>query len=472
MFEAEISQLERNKLAEVLDTGEFMSHKATRGTETPDGPLTFDYLKSLVEAYLPNTSTALKLLLAVATSGIRKNRAMLWLIFVGSPSSGKTELLRLIKKTPHVISLDSLTQNSFISGERETNKQKVYDLLPKLDGKCLVIKDWTVIFSHDERVTKKIIGDMVGIYDKSLEKVSSQRGVISYDVEFSHLGAITPATLNKHHNYLNMIGPRFLLYTIPSLNEIDEDKSFKAIFDSENRKELEKKISAAIFDYLVFLNELDIAQIKPLSGQIQEYLKVASRVMARGRGIVILQSSTFKNEEGEQISYYEPLDVQIEQPFRAVQQLITLSEYLALVEDKIEVGEAEIEIIKEIVLSSMPADRSQALRAIKGSENGEITVKQLSEQVDKSIKTGRRLLEELVSAGLVEKIKGSGNIASSYKLVSKFKDFILLTPQEFMSQKEDRGTETPHTIDQLSRSDQLDVSKAIIGEGTRWEDEK
>jgi hypothetical protein len=435
MDKDELKQLEKQKLTEEFGIGQTRTSAPIlhSGTETPTGTLTFNDLSSLVEQYLPNTATALKLLLAVATSGVRKNRGMLWLMFVGSPSSGKTELLRLIKSVPMVTSLDTLTQNSFISGERETSKQKVYDLLPKLDGKCLVIKDWTVIFSHDERMTKKIIGDLVGIYDKSLAKSSSQRGVITYESEFSHLGAITPATLNKHHNYLNMIGPRFLFYTIPSLNQEDEDKSFDAIFSNADRKELERRVSAAVFDYLVFLNEFDLNQIEPLSKEVQNYLKTASRFMAKGRGIVIIQQTSFKNEGGEEITYYEPLEVQIEQPFRAVQQLMTLSEYLALVVGKSRVNEEELEVIKEIVISSMPADRSQALRALKASENGEITAKQLSEGVDVSTKTARRLLEELTNLGVVEKVKGSGQIAASYKIADSFRDFVLLTPREFLS---------------------------------------
>lgn len=431
----ELKQLEKQKLSEEFGIGQIKTSAPIlhSGTETPTGTLTFNDLSSLVEQFLPNTTTALKLLLAVATSGVRKNKAMLWLLFVGSPSSGKTELLRLIKDVPMVVSLDTLTQNSFISGERETSKQKVYDLLPKLDQKCLAIKDWTVIFSHDERMTKKIIGDLVGIYDRSLAKSSSQRGIVTYESEFSHLGAITPATLNKHHNYLNMIGPRFLFYTIPNLNREAENKSFDAIFSNIDRKELEKRVSAAVFDYLVFLNEFDLNQIEPLSINVQNYLKVASRFMAKGRGIVIIQQTSFKNDEGEDVAYYEPLEVQVEQPFRAVQQLMTLVGYLALVVGKSRVDEEELEIIKEIVISSMPADRSQALRALKTVENGEITAKQLSDGADVSTKTARRLLEELTNLEVVEKVKGSGQIAASYKIAKEFKDFVLLTPREFLS---------------------------------------
>lgn len=458
-----IDQIEKQRITEEIGGKEKITSTLFIGTETPDGPLSFDILANEVEKFLPNTKTALKLLLAVATSGIRKNRVMLWLLFVGFPSSGKTELLRLIRKVPTIIGIDSLTLNSFISGERETQKQRVYDLLPRLDGKCLTIKDWTVIFSHDERMTKKIIGDMVGAYDKSLEKSSSQRGIISYESEFSHLGAITPATLNKHHNYLNMIGPRFLFYTIPNLDQAQEDKSFKAIFAKEDRKAQEDKVSVMLFDYLTFLNEQDITQIEPPSKETQEYLKTAARFLARGRGIVVIHQSTFKNEEGADVTYYEPSEIQIEQPFRAVQQLLTLAEYLALVEGKKEITEQELEIIKEVTLSSMPADRAQALKALRESENGEITAKQLSDGLDKSIKTSRRLLDELNHLGVVEKVKGSGQTASSYKVKGEFESFVLHTPREFMSHNY-RGTEKTDT----TSDEQLALGKSVFGEGTKW----
>jgi len=167
--------------------------------------------------------------------------------------------------------------------------------------------------------------------------------------------------------------------------------------------------------------------------------------MANCRGIVILQSASFKSEEGEDIKYYEVLDVQIEEPWRAVQQLINLAKYLAFVVGKDEVGVSELAIIKDVVLSSMPADRSQALRIVK-DQGGNITAKGLTEFSDKSVKTSRRLLDELVALKVLEKVKGSGTVASDYKIFTHFQDFLLLDPTEFMSHK-DRGTETPQGVE-------------------------
>ncbi len=404
-----------------------------RKTETPQGVQTFDQIASKIEEYLPNTKDTLKIMLAVATSGTRKNRVMLWLLLVGAPSSGKTDLVKLIKNNKDVMALDNLTLNSFITGERSTEKEKTYDLLPLLNGKCLVIKDWTSLFSLDEKATKKIIGDWVNSYDKSLSKFSSRRGNITYESEFSHVGCITPATLNKHTTYLNMIGPRFMHFIIPDLTTDQENESFDAIFSNTDRSIKEKESGEIVSSYLDYLNQRDITSIKELSKGVKRFLKVASRFMAKARGIVLIQSASFKDDQGKDITYYEATDTQIEHPFRAVQQLIDLSKYLALVGNKEEVGAEELKLIREIVLSSMPADRANALKVLRTSENQEITTKELSDDSGKSFKTSGRLLEELSALGILKKNKGGGQIANSYQIENLFKEFLTADTGDFLS---------------------------------------
>ncbi len=424
--------------------------KSNRGTETPDGtsqplisePLLYKDVENKIKQFLPNSQTALKLVLAVAASCNFQSQVMLWLLFVGVPSSGKTDLVRLIKDADATYYLDNLTQNAFVSGERSSKSNKVYDLLPLIDKKCLIIKDWTSIFSLDEKMTKKLLGDLVGIYDKEFTKFSSRRGNISYSSAFSQLGCITPATLNRHTQYMNMVGPRFLCYTMPPTSFDDEIISYEIIFSNKDRSLIEKEARLYASSYLNQLTQRAF-DIKPLSQEVKDYLRLAAELMADCRGIVLLQSASFKNEEGEDVKYYEVLDVQIEAPWRAIQQLIALSKYLAFVVGKDEVGIEELAIIKEVVISSMPADRSQALRTIKEHE-GTITAKELADLSEKSTKTSRRLLDELVALKALEKIKGSGIIATDYKVTDQFRDFILLYPAEFMSRNQTSasGTET------------------------------
>ena len=363
--------------------------------------LGYQEVENKVLALLPNAQIGLKLVLAVGVSCQFNNPLMLWMLFVGVPSSGKTDLVRLMKDAQSAFYLDNLTQNAFISGERATKSQKVYDLLPLIDKKCLIIKDWTSIFSLDEKMTKKLLGDLVGIYDKEFTKFSSRRGNISYKSAFSQLGCITPATLNRHTQYMNMVGARFLCYSMPISTSGDAEKSYKSIFTNTDRSLIEKEARLYVSSYFNQIIQKPF-NIKPLSKSAQAYLRIAAELMSNCRGIVLLQSATFKNEEGEEIKYYEVSDVQIEEPWRAVQQIILLAQHLAFVVGKDEVTIEELSIIKEVVISSMPADRSQALRTIK-EQSGTITAKQLSDFSDRSIKTSRRLLDELTALKVLEK---------------------------------------------------------------------
>ncbi|OGK19952.1 hypothetical protein A3C23_04600 [Candidatus Roizmanbacteria bacterium RIFCSPHIGHO2_02_FULL_37_13b] len=450
-----LAEHELRNIFESIRLKELQNENIASETETPPeekkqlltSRVNYPEVEEKVLRFLPNSQVALKIILAVSLSCNFKNSIMLWLLLVGVPSSGKTDLVRLIKDADCTYYLDNLTQNAFISGERASRSNKVYDLLPLLNKKCLVIKDWTAIFSLDEKMTKKLLGDLVGIYDREFTKFSSRRGNVSYKSAFAQLGCITPSTLNKHTQYMNMVGPRFLCYTLPPTPFHDVESNFNLIFANADRSILEKEARLYVSSYLNQLTQQSVS-IKSFKKEVQAYLRTAAILMSNCRGIVILQSATFKNEDGEDVKYFETLDVQTEEPWRAIQQLIELSKYLAIVVGKDEVGVEELEIIKEVVISSMPADRSQALRAIKNSE-GNITAKQLSDYSEKSAKTGRRLLDELCALKVLDKTRGEGSIAADYKLKVEFKDFVLLDPAEYMSAYS-RGTETPPHIEKVN----------------------
>lgn len=413
-------------------------------------------LENKIAIFLPGLEKALKIALAVAISAHFKPHVMLWLLFVDVPSSGKTDIVRLIKESEITHYLDKLTTNAFISGERATKTNKVYDLLPLLDGKCFIVKDWTSIFSADEKTTKALLGDLVNIYDREFVKHSSARGTIRHESYFSHLGCITPATLNKHTQYLNLVGARFLFYKLPELSKKDEELSKKRIFAGENRTEIERLVQQQVASFLQDLLKQPW-NIKPLTQVVQTFLDIGSNLIAHCRGIVYFEANTFNDEQGKTIKYYEPADVQIEKQWRALHQLKALIECLVFTTGKEEVDIEELEVIKEIVISSMPADRSQALRVIKES-GGTITAKELSEQSEKAVKTSRRLLDELTALKVLEKIKGTGVIASDYRIVDQFKNFICLSPSDFLSSYSS-GTETPPSTPSTSDGTQPELDE-------------
>jgi chromosomal replication initiation ATPase DnaA len=96
-----------------------MSNQNASETENPQGvaqlsltndELTYKQVEEKVLEFLPGYQTGLKLVLAVAVSSQFENPHMLWLLLVGAPSSGKTDLVRLIKGSDLAFYLDNLTQ--------------------------------------------------------------------------------------------------------------------------------------------------------------------------------------------------------------------------------------------------------------------------------------------------------------------------------------------------------------------------
>jgi len=223
---------------------------------------------------------------------------------------------------------------------------------------------------------------------------------------------------------------------VPELTTEQEDSSFKAVFNSSDDDRLlkEKVAGQAVNEYFTYLNSKELI-IGPLTNDQQEFLKTASKFMPRARGIVIIQTCSFTNDENQLCTYYEPLDIQVEQPWRGLQQLIILSKYLAFVAGKSVITDSEMRIIKDVVLSSMPADRARAIQVMLHSDNQQITAKQLSDGSDRSVKTARRQLEELAMLKIVKKTEGTGQMANLYAITDEFKDWFNVYTGEFVSYK-------------------------------------
>ncbi len=432
--------------------------------------LTFEEVVVVVEKFIPNSTTALKLVLAVGLSAHTSIAVMLWLVIVSPPSSGKSDLVRLIKHAPSTYSLDTFTQNSFISGERVRGNEKVYDLLNELDKKVLIIKDWTPLFSMDEKATRKIIGDLVGIYDKEFSKFSGSRGLISTKSIFSHLGAITPATLSKHTQYLNTVGPRFLFYTLPDISSTEEEAGFVSIFSGRDREALEHTAQLHASSYLHQLTQKKDIDVD-IPSHVRQYIEIAAKFLSRCRGITIPNSVVYRDNSGYERKDWEYGDAQIEQPWRATLQLIELAKNLAIVSGKSIVGRDELSIVRGVVLSSMPFDRAKAVRAF--SEHGGVLDKNiLSSYYAKSQKTMYRLLKELSHLGIAEESKNSGSQPSTYKVVDTFYNFLVLDAADFLSNNYKLGGSLVNTditpIDELNEEQQLQVVQSVFGEESKW----
>ncbi len=108
--------------------------------------------------------------------------------------------------------------------------------MSELNGKCLLVKDLTALFTGKEEITKNVLGQMVGIYDGSFARFTGTRGKVEYEARLSFMACITPKALQKHSKYIAEMGSRLLFYRVASLSKEEEEKGMDNVLSGENRK--------------------------------------------------------------------------------------------------------------------------------------------------------------------------------------------------------------------------------------------
>lgn len=342
----------------------------------------------------------------------RKNP--IWLLIVGPPSSNKTELVSLFRRVNDVVMIDALTSNPFVSGSRETKTEKAFDLLAQLHNSCYIVKEYTSFFSQSEETVKKLLGDMTAIYDGTFTKHSPTRGTITYNASFSHIGCVTPEALRKRQQYMNIIGPRFLMLRYRAMPESDKDVALQNAW-GEGFEENVVEARQAVQEFITLLRENVRADARrpTVPHHIQAKINTLAKFTARTRGIVHTEKDTFKDDEGEEVTHTITADVQIEEPFRALSQFRTLCIGLAIIRGKQEVTQAEFTTLNRVALDSMPQNRADALTVFRKQPS--VTAKESAELLQRHPKTIRRHLEELVTLGVLQKEKDeAGADANSF----------------------------------------------------------
>ncbi len=349
-----------------------------------------------------------ELVIAAFIAGAMKLSPPIWLILVGVPSSFKTELVGLID-LPGVYALDTLTENAFVSGFLPEDGSGPKDLLPALDGKCFVVKDLTTIFSLKDDVVKKLLGDLTSIYDGSFAKFMATRGDVRYNSKFSMIGCVTPAILAKHHNYANQLGPRFFFFRIPDLTPAEFNRGKEIAWQEADRHGLIQEAREIMSTYVCQATQrvLKGNPLEPESEHVRTQIDLMAEFIARGRGTLHAEDKEFEKEENgekKKVQYVEISDVQFEQPWRVLNSLRALARVLARIHDVAAVGQVELNILKPLVMSSMPIHRAVAISAL--AKENSMSAKSLGLKIGKSTKTARRTLKELSVLELVE--EGTG----------------------------------------------------------------
>jgi hypothetical protein len=333
----------------------------------------------------------------------------LWLFLIAPPGGSKTELLRSFNGD-YSFHLSDMTSKTLVSGlmlGTGNKRKKIQDLLPQLNGKVLIFKDFTTILekSRDER--NEIIAQFRECYDGSFaKKVGTADETIRYDSRFGLIAGVTPV-IDKHWKVMQQLGERFLKIRWKE----DPDKVTKRSRENEGSERIMRK--ELIQNSNSFIEGLDLSIIP-----IFDDAKFGDRISLIAKFIAVARTPISISSNSEEF-YYEYIPTP-EMPTRLVKQLKKLAKCLAMIRRKTEVTDEEMKVLLRVAKDTIPPDRLAVLETIKTFEKQTLLGCPRA-KIYHTLKipetSTRRVLEQLKMLDLVKEVGDTtyGNYEVHYK---------------------------------------------------------
>lgn len=348
----------------------------------------------------------------VATSGIEGDP--LWMHYVDVPSSGKTELLRATE-CERTYFLSDLTEHSFISGyvdPSEDGEEKTdFSLLPKLDGKTLVVLDFTTILPSSSEKRAKIMGDLRAIFDGYFSRQLGNLGKREYRSRFNFITAVTP-DIEKAWS-LNTLGERFLMWRTRGRGDQSRRRQARQALEGANRiDEIREELRTAVTEFLAGLPEKVMFPILPAT--IRERIIDLAEVLATCR--------TFIHRDKDSLLF----PPQPEMPARIAKQLLRIGQSVAYVRGKPEVTTDEVAIMRKVVMDSLPTNRRITLEALWQHRAAYCEIDTIMEASGLPLTTQRRVLDDFARLKIVnrKKLEGHTKKPFGYRLKQLFREYL------------------------------------------------
>ena len=274
----------------------------------------------------------------------------LWLLIIDGPGGGKTELLRPLRKRSDAFFLSSLTDKTLISGYRDP-KHPTNDpsLLPKLNGKVLVIKDLSPLLAMRRDTRNTILADLRDAYDGFTDQGRGNLGRITYDSRFSLIAASTLA-IERYDAVDQELGERFVKFRLRS--EDNTAKVRKAINNVGRDDPLRGDLEKAISEYLDSLPKP--SKLAAIPQEYEEALITVSDFTATARSHV-------QRDRNHDLVYKPRPEVGT----RLGKELAKLFLALVVVREKPSPTEEELRTVVRVAEDCLPPNRLAVLRVLR-----------------------------------------------------------------------------------------------------------
>ncbi len=351
--------------------------------------------------HLPDLGAVYATLGTVAANWMRGDPV--WLLLVGPPSSGKTELVCALAKLPHVRFAALLTEAALLSGTstKERAKDAKGGLLREIgDFGILIMKDFTSTLAQNRDTRAQALSALREIYDGHWSRPVGTEGgkVLHWGGKVGLVAGCTPA-IDAHHAVLSELGDRFIFYRLPPT---DAAKQGAAALDLDDDGQMRAELVAAVTDFFATVKPPDKPP-KLKAGERDRMIALAT-LGARCRSAVERDGRTRE-------LLFVP---EAEPPARLVKALWRLLEgSTAIGVDRATAWQ----VVTKTALDCMPSRRRTALEALTTLTEPDTT--DVAEQASQPTPTIRLALEDLTAHQLAERLPQGRGRADRWRLTEQ-----------------------------------------------------
>jgi hemoglobin-like flavoprotein len=306
---------------------------------------------------------------------------------VGPPGSAKTELISSLSDlNEDIYATSTVTPHALISGANFQGMKEDPSLIPKLDGKVLVIKDFTAVMGAKDQEKEEIFSILRDAYDGQCGKIFGNGIIRAYKSRFTVIAAVTPMIYDLGYRHAQL-GERFLKYSLAdNLVHPDEYQIIsRAIENTDHEKKMRQEIRDSVREYI---NRSLKGTVLPVIGpELKDRIIWLGKFGARMRGTVSRDS--YRN------------DIMTSRPTAEVGsrlgiQLAKLCRSLAMLHKREEVTDEDYTIVKKVMLDTVMQRTEDVLRTLHlQHERGPITTGDLAKLTRYPVATVLRLLQDL-----------------------------------------------------------------------------
>lgn len=340
--------------------------------------------------HLPDPGSLYATLGAVAANNMAGDPV--WLLNVGVPGGGKTEITQSAFRLPHVFPVGTLTEGALLSGtsKREAAKDAKGGLLRQIGAfGILLVKDFGSILALNRDNRASILMALREIYDGSWTRhVGTDGGrQLHWAGKVGLIGGCTP-TIDSHHAVMSILGERFVFYRLPDVDE--EQHAQGALKHYGREEEMRAELSAAVSSLFAVLKIPQSPRV--IRDDESQWLINLAIFAARCRSAV----------ERDGYTREVVLIPGAEAPSRLVIVLTRLFGGLKVL--GLDDTDA-YRVVQKVALDSMPRLRRNALALLAG-KSGWSKTPDIATELRHPTNTTRRSLEDLEAYGVVDREHG------------------------------------------------------------------